>query len=300
MAATFGRPQSTMESVRPQKSRRMKSVPGQHSGRGAIFVAIAIWVYGFGAIGMGLVDLVWGAFDPDHQPIQAFGDHVPGSHVLAYVVGVLLVVGGAAVLNRRSARFGAAILAAVYALIAIFWLPRLHTAPMILGQTPKVYIGVLGGVGQELVVICAALIVYAWASPPGSRIERAMPAVRVIFALCTIDFGLQHLTGVTNPSNTEMVPTWMPFGPGFWVVLTGSAFVLAGIAILIGVQDVLAARLLALMFFVFSAVTLLPGLPFDLRDEANWGGNAYEFVVVGSAWILAESLNRTKRRSAKA
>jgi uncharacterized membrane protein len=261
---------------------------------------LAISLYGLAAMATGVVDLAWGAFDPDHQPIQAFGDHVPGSHALAYVVGFLLVVGGAAVINRRTARFGAVVLAAVYALFAIFWLPRFHTAPMFLGNTPKVYIGVLGGFCQELIVVCAALIVYAWASQPGSGIERAMPAVRCIFALSTIDFGLQHLTGVSNPLNTEMVPTWMPFGAAFWVILTGTAFVLAGIAILLRVSEVLAARLLALMFFVFSAVTLLPGLVSDPHDEANWGGNAYEFVVVGSAWILAEWLARAKNKRAHA
>jgi uncharacterized membrane protein YphA (DoxX/SURF4 family) len=251
---------------------------------------VAILVYGMAAIATGIVDLVWGAFDPAHQPIQAFGDNVPGRQLLAYVVGVLLVAGGAAVMNRRSARLGAAVLAAVYMLIAIFWLPRFHTAPMVLGNTPVVYVGVLGGVCQNLIVVCAALTVYAWASPPGSSINRAMLAVRWIFALSTIDFGLQHLTGISNPSNTEMVPAWMPLGPAFWVILTGTAFVLAGIAILSGIRDVLAARLLALMFFVFSALRLIPLLLGDPHDEANWGGNAYEIVAAASAWILAEWL----------
>jgi len=260
---------------------------------------IAIFVYGLAAMATGIVDLVYGAFDPAHQPIQAFGDHVPGSHALAYVVGVCLIVGGAAVLNRRSARIGAVILAAVYLLMAIFWLPRFHTAPMYLGYTPKVYIGVLGGVCQELVVVCAALVVYVVASRPGSRVERAMPVVRWVFGLSTIDFGLQHLTGISNPLNTEMVPVWMPFGSAFWIVLTGMAFVLAGIAVLSGVQGVLATRLLALMFFVFSAVTLLPGLITDPHGESNWGGNAYEFVVVGSAWIFAEWLAQEDRQSAR-
>lgn len=44
-----------------------------------------------------------------------------------------------------------------------------------------------------------------------------------------------------------MIPNWMPFGGAFWVVLTGVAFVLPGLAILSGILDVLAERLLALM-----------------------------------------------------
>jgi len=41
-------------------------------------------------------------------------------------------------------------------------------------------------------------------------------------------------------------------GGNFWAILTGTAFALAGIAILSGILDVLAARLLALMLLVFS------------------------------------------------
>jgi uncharacterized membrane protein YphA (DoxX/SURF4 family) len=252
-------------------------------------------LYGIAAIATGIVDLVWGAFDPAHQPIQAFGDNVPGRQALAYVVGVALVAGGAAVLRPRSARFGAVLLAAVYCLMTIFWLPRLFTAPPILGYSLKTYIGVLGGIGAQLIVVCAALTIYASQVPPDARWDRVMTGVRWIFALSTIDFGLQHLTGVSNPSNVVMVPTWMPFGHAFWIDFTGVAFVLAGIALLFGVLDVLAGRLLALMFFVFSAVTLLPFLLAGSRDEATWGGNTYEFLAVASAWILAEWLAARRR-----
>jgi hypothetical protein len=187
-------------------------------------------------------------------------------------------------------------LAAVYGLIAIFWRPRLFTAPLVLGYSVKTYIGVLSGIGAQLIVIRAALTILASQSPRDRRWERAITAVRWIFALCTVDFGLQHLTGLSNPSNVAMVPAWMPLGQPFWIVFTGIAFVLAGIALATGLLDALAGRLLALMFFVFSAVTLLPLLAAGPRDEANWGGNAYEFVAVASAWILAEWLAARRRR----
>ncbi|HTV74386.1 MAG TPA: hypothetical protein VME66_11890 [Candidatus Acidoferrales bacterium] len=240
----------------------------------------AVYLFGLAAIGTGIVDLVWGAFDTDHQPLQAWGDHVPGSHLFAYIVGVLLVAGGVAVFSERSRRFGASVLAVIYLVFAIFWLPRLYTAPHFLGQYPRVYIGVLAGICSNIIVVCAAMIV------SGS----ATTATRWIFGLCTIIFGLQHWTNLNGPNNIEMVPSWMPFGQIFWVGLTGTAFILAGIAILIRIADVLAARLLALMFFVFSVVTLIPGLIAFPREEVNWGGNIYEFIAVASAWILADWL----------
>jgi uncharacterized membrane protein YphA (DoxX/SURF4 family) len=257
----------------------------------------AVVLFGLATIATGVVDLIWGAFDPMHQPIQAFGDDVPGRQALAYLAGVALVVGGAAVVFGRTARFGAIVLAAVYGLMTVFWLPRLFTAPAVLGYSAKTYIGVLAGIGLELIVVCAALTICASQSPRDPRWDRPMTVIRWVFALCTIDFGLQHLTGVANPSNTEMVPPWMPFGQAFWIVFTGIAFVLAGCALLTGLLDVLAGRLLALMLFAFSVVTLLPLLAASPSDEANWGGNAYEFVAVASAWILAEWLASRKRHN---
>ena len=205
-------------------------------------------LFGAAAIAVGIVDIVWGAFDPAHQPIQAWGESIPGRHAFAYIVGCLLVAGGGAVLLDRMVRFGAGLLAIIYTIVAIFWLPRFYTAPLVLGIGAPAYLGVLGGVCQELVVICAALLLRASASPASPRTKRLTTGVRWIFGLSAIDFGLAHLTGIAN--NLMYVPQWMPFGRTFWVIFTGVAFILAGIAIVSKVADVAAARLLALMWFV--------------------------------------------------
>jgi uncharacterized membrane protein len=252
----------------------------------------ATLVFGLAAVATGIVDLVWGALDPAHQPIQAFGDYVPGQKAIAYVFGAALVAGGAALLVAPFRRFGAIVLAMLYSIVAIFWLPRFYTAPLALGAHPSVYVGVLGGVCAQAIVVCAALIVYVCAAPRGAGAPFMM-AVRWIFGISSIVFGLNHFNAVA--SNTSFVPTWLPFGQAFWVVFTGTAFVLAGISIVSGILDVLAARLLALMLFVFSAVTLLPGLVAGPPDEGTWGGNAYEIVAVASAWILAEWLAARER-----
>ena len=82
----------------------------------------------------------------------------------------------------------------------------------------------------------------------------------------------------------------MPLGGEFWTIATGICFVLAGLAILFGIQDVLAARLLALMFLVFNAVALPPFIFANPKHHPAWGGNAYNLAAVGAAWILAESI----------
>jgi hypothetical protein len=46
---------------------------------------IGIYVYGIAAVAYGITDLVWGEFDPSDQPLQAWGDHIPGAKVFAYI-----------------------------------------------------------------------------------------------------------------------------------------------------------------------------------------------------------------------
>jgi uncharacterized membrane protein YphA (DoxX/SURF4 family) len=159
------------------------------------------------------MDLVWGEFEAAHQPIQAFGDHIPGREIFAYLAAVWLVAGGVAILWRQTARAGAAALAILYCIFAVFWFPRLYTAPHVLGYRITVYIGVLGGVGEQLILVVAAAIVYASLAMRGSLSLRAALIVRWTFGLCSVDFGLAHLTGVQAVA--PMVPKWMPLGRDF-------------------------------------------------------------------------------------
>ena len=58
---------------------------------------IGLTVFGIASIASGILDLIWGEFEPAHQPLQAWGDHIPGATVFAYIAAVWLVVGGGAV-----------------------------------------------------------------------------------------------------------------------------------------------------------------------------------------------------------
>jgi uncharacterized membrane protein len=247
---------------------------------------LGVYAFGLATIATGLIDVVWGAFDPAEQAIQAFGDHVPGAHIFAYIVGLALIAAGILVLDRHTARIGAPISIVAYALFAIFYLPRFITAPHYLGQHFSVYLSVLTGVCQNIIVICAAAILYALST--GKSSPSFARAIRWVFGVSAIVFGCNHLASPRG--SAPFVPAWMPFGPSFWVAFTGAAFVLAGVAIIVRRMDVLAARLLALMLLVFSGATLLPFLVAAPKMEGNWGANAYNIVAAASAWILADWL----------
>jgi uncharacterized membrane protein YphA (DoxX/SURF4 family) len=257
-----------------------------------------LYVYAAGSIAAGILDLIWGDFEAAHQPIQALGDHIPGREILAYIAAICLVAGGAAILWRRTVRAGAWALAAIYFIFAVFWLPRFYTAPHALGLRLPLLIGLLAGVGQQLILVAAAGILHAsLATRDSAWLSRAPLLIRWTFGLSSIDFGLGHLTGVREVA--AMVPMWIPLGGDFWAILTGIAFVLAGLAILSGILDVLATRLLALMLLVFSVLVLAPGPLAHPQNHVTWGSNAYNLAAVGAVWIFAESLATRRRERRK-
>lgn len=249
---------------------------------------LGVYLYGLASIAAGVVNLIWGDFETAHQPIQAFGDQIPARAVLACLAALWLVAGGAAILWRRTAKWGGAALILIYGIFAVFWLPRFYTVIPVLGFRVDVYIGLLASVGQQLILAAAALIVSATATGESRSGMRAVGIARWIFGLSSIAFGLAHLTDIKDVA--AMVPAWIPPGGKFWAAVTGAAFVLAGIAILARTLDVLASRLLALMLLVFSALALLPPLFAAPAGQIAWGSNAYNLAAVGAAWILASSL----------
>lgn len=257
---------------------------------------LGVYVLGVGAIATGIVDLIWRSFDRAEEPIQAFGDQIPAhTAVFACIIAVLLIVGGITLMRPRSVRLGASLLTIAYLVFAIFWLPRLVTGTEYLGF--RGFVGALGGAAQEVIVIAAVAIVYAWwggMNPNASA--RVLLVTRWAFGLSTIVFGLAHLTNVASIGS--MVPGWMPLGGNVWAVVTGIAFLSAGVGILTGILDVLAARLLTVMLAIFSALALAPQIAAFPYNQSAYGVNVYNVAAIGAAWVLADWLS--SRRTAPA
>jgi hypothetical protein len=254
-----------------------------------VFSNLGVRIFGLATALAGVLDFIWGEFEPAHQPIQAWGDHIPGQQIMAYLTAVWLTAAGTALLWRRSARAGATASGIIYFIFAMFWPPRLYTAPVVLGYHIRVYIGVLAGMASQIILVAAAAIVYVSISMPDSVWRRRVDRIaRWTFGLCSVNFGLAHLTDVPNVA--PMVPRWMPLGQEFWTILTGVFFTLAGLAILSGILDVLGARLLSLMLLVFSALALAPNVFASPHRHVPWGANAYNLAAVGAVWILADSI----------
>lgn len=249
-----------------------------------LFAIASIWA--------GILNMVFGEFEPAHQPIQAWGDHIPGLTIIARIAALWLILGGLALLVRPAARTGAAALAILYAIFCLFPLPRVITAPHYMGHHPSIYVGVFLSVGQQIIVfVGAAFLCILLSSTPGAFLRLTL-AGRWLFGLSCIDFGLAHFS---FPKQTAaFIPAWIHF-QSFWAVFTGIAFVLAGLAILSGILDVAAARLTALMLFLFSVLILTPHIFVTPRNHIAWGSDAYNLTAVAATWIFSVWLE--ERRS---
>ena len=254
---------------------------------------VGIWFYALGTILTGVLDIAWRAFDTSHQPIQSLGK-VSGQNMLACVAGVWLVAAGLAMLWRSSAKFGALACAAAYLVFAALSLPRYYAGIHALGWRLDVLFGISFGFAQQLLLIAPAGIVYvSTASRDCSKQERVTIAARWMLGLPPILFGLDHLLGVHVFA--KIVPRWIP-SANFWAVLTGIAFLLAGLAICSGIKDVLAARLLALMLLLFECLVEVPPVFIRLHNEATWGAAVYNLTAIGACWLFAEFLVRRADR----
>lgn len=241
-------------------------------------------VYGLGVMALALVCLAWGSFDPG-QPVP--GDF-PGRTVLAYAAAAFMLVAGAAVEWRRTAAWSAAALTAYYVFIVVI----LMNGRVVLARYAE--FGTYSGAAEQLAIAAGGLIVCA----TSARID-AILAARLTrlgqwtFGVCALSFGGAHFfyMNLTAP----MVPTWLPPTQAFWAYATGFGHIAAGVAILTGVQARLAAILLTVMYASFTPLAHVPMLLVDPTSHWIWSENALNLALIGTAWVVADSLAPPRR-----
>jgi hypothetical protein len=215
-------------------------------------------VYGLGMVGLGLLALKLGNFDPGQPAPKTFPDRT----IRAYVVAVFMAAAGAATLWRRTAALGAGSLAAYYTLIVVILMDgrSLIAHPAMFGS--------YSNTAEQLALATGALIVHAAnARIDGALATRLTRVGQIVFGVCVILFGGAHFAymNLTAP----LVPKWLPPSQLFWGYATGAAQIAAGLAILTGMRARLAAVLLTVMYVGFTLLVHLPMLSATPRDPTS-------------------------------
>jgi uncharacterized membrane protein YphA (DoxX/SURF4 family) len=244
--------------------------------------SVSVRIYGLGAVVLGLTGLVWGDFAVVWQPDNS----VPGQAALGYAVAVLPLLAGLAIQWQRGAAPGALALIVLYCLAVI-----LLDVPRGIAQ-PSVFVAWYG-VLEDLALAAGGLVIYGYCArlEPATG-ERLSKIGRLVFGICLIYFGLAHHFYLAF--TVKLVPAWLPPGQTFWAYATAAGHIAAGIAILSGIAARPAAMLLTAMFLVFAILVHAPRIIIDSHTHFNWAENAANFALIGSAWVIAASIPRSK------
>jgi len=240
-----------------------ESKPGANLGR---------HLFGVTALAFGLVTLAWHDYNGWHQP-----------RYLVDAAGAALILGGAAIPFRRTAKPGAAVVGAVYLVFALQCVPGIVAAPRIYNSW--------GNFFEQFSLVTGAAIVFARLSSAWSG-ETLNRIGRILLGVCTASFTLEQAFYL-HPT-ASLVPKWLPPGQMFWAVATTVFFALAAVALLTNRIALLATRLLTLMLVIFGLLVWIPLLLSDPRSHTNWSETVETFAIAGTAWILADLLGEAR------
>ena len=101
-------------------------------------------------------------------------------------------------------------------------------------------------------------------------------------------FGTEHFT--LTKAVASIVPRWIPWHL-FWAYFVGACFIAAALSLVTKIQAPLAARLLALTFFLFVVLMDAPGWAHNVRDRFGLTLVLRELSFSGGALAMAASLS---------
>jgi len=222
------------------------------------------YVYGITAIGFGICGLVW------HDG--------PYHGTLGYIVAIINILGGAAVLWPRTLQTGALVLGCLYFVFALLDVPLIIRHPLVYNNFGNFF-------EPSFAMVSGAAILY---SPKFAKLGY------YAFGLCVVSFGLEQLFYLAPTAS--LVPKWIPPGQMFWAIATTAAFFLAAIALLTGYKALLAARLNAAMLGGFGLLVWVPALFADPHTLSNWTESLETLAMAACAWIVADYLAQRRSR----
>jgi uncharacterized membrane protein len=234
-------------------------------------------------IALGLLGLIDGGFTVIWQPVF---DQVPAAVPLGYLCAVVGVACGAGLLWRRSAALAARVLFFYVLLwLLVFKLPLIIRAPLTEGSYQYC--------GQTAVILAAAWVLYAWFATERDQRRlgfavgvHGVRMARALYGLALIAFGFSHF--VYLHLTAPLIPHWL-HAPVFWAYFTGTAYLAAGLAILVNVFARMAATLSALMMGLFLLLIWIPMVAAGHVSAFNWGETYATWVLTAAAWVVADS-----------
>jgi len=240
-------------------------------------------VFAVTLIGFGILGLVKSEYAALWKGVPK---DMPAHEALPYLCALVSIICGLGLLWRRTAAPAARLLLAYLVAWSLLFKARfILVAPF----AEFVY----QSCGQNAVIIAAAWVLYTWFATDWDRKhvhfatgEKGVCIARVLYGLALIAFGFSHFAylNLTAP----LIPGWLLW-PVFWSYFTGTAYLAAGVAVLVGVWARLAAALSALQMGSFIFLVWLPITLAGKMSDFNWGELATTCLLTAGAWVVADS-----------
>lgn len=233
-------------------------------------------------IALGILGLMKGHYAVVWQPVPK---GVPAREALVDLCGVICIASGAGLLWRRTAAPAARVLLAYL----LFWLLVVRVPGLFRSLSVDVYWAAC----RDAVMVAAAWVLFVWLADEWDARRLGLVAgdnglriARVLYGLAIIPFGLAHFQYVQRTA--DLIPRWLPAHVALTYV-TGGSFVVAGVAVLVGVYARLAASLSALEMGLFLLLVWVPAVAAGSLSAFQWGETVTTWVLTAAAWLVADS-----------
>jgi uncharacterized membrane protein len=243
--------------------------------------------YALPMVAFGVLHFVLG--DVTTRFTAGWPESVGGRAVAAYVLGMLLIALGLAILFEKKTRTAGLGLAAVIGLSLVFFHVRGILAKPGFGGAwtgPAKYLSLLGGA-----MLIARMSRDEDAGPDEDTVPVSTFAPRLFLSAFLILCGIQHYVYLDFVAN--FVPGWIP-NHVFWACFAGIALIAGGLGLWVPRTARLAGLLTGAMIFVWFLIVHIPRAAASPGDPREWSGVFESLATSGIALLLASSRPRPK------